>query len=210
MQPKRLLAEIKNVVSPGVQQGKSTQRLRLTASRKASRRLDALNRIGNQVFALDLREPKNYSAISAPVAFPRIWDSSWFDWVQYNASIKQPMVRNAGEALGVRTLLNLTNSKRPLFLSDVQIKTVFEMEQMLAGKQPNAERGFNGLKSPKWPEDILGKIDTGLAAKGAASTRKSVRAAICRRSPAQNFGKTKIGCRRMPPVKAICMSSRST
>ena len=42
-------------------------------------RLDALNRIGNQVFAIALRNDANYTGTSAPVHFPRIWDSSWFD-----------------------------------------------------------------------------------------------------------------------------------
>ena len=60
-------------------------------------RLDALNRIGNQVFSIDLKKPENYAGSSAPVHYPRIWNTPWFDWVQYNGSIMQPMVRNAGE-----------------------------------------------------------------------------------------------------------------
>ncbi|MDQ0456826.1 di-heme-cytochrome C peroxidase [Rhizobium paknamense] len=131
-------------------------------------RLDALNRIGNQVFALDLMQPDNYAAQSAPVAYPHIWNTSWFDWVQYNASIMQPMVRNAGEALGVRALINLTNPKQPLFASTVNVESVFEMEQQLAGKQPTAETGFTGLLAPRWPTDLLGPINAELANKGAA------------------------------------------
>jgi hypothetical protein len=140
-------------------------------------RLDALNRIGNQVFALDLRAydkpedeayKKNYAGTSAPVHYPRIWNAPWFDWVQYNGSIEQPMVRNAGEALGVGALLNLTDSSRPFYASGIEFKTLFEMEQMLAGEQPDATRGFGGLKSPAWPADILPPIDSALAEKGAA------------------------------------------
>ena len=73
-------------------------------------RLDALNRIGNQVFGLFMGPEageKNYAATTAPVNFPHIWTTPWFDWVQYNASIMQPMVRNAGEALGVSAFTNL-------------------------------------------------------------------------------------------------------
>jgi hypothetical protein len=131
-------------------------------------RLDALNRIGNQVFSLDLKNPKNYAAHAAPVHFPRIWDAPWFSWVQYNASIEQPMVRNAGEALGVTAELNLTDDKKTLFSSSAQVKTLYEMEQMIAGGQPTAESGFTGLSSPKWPKDILPAIDEKLAAQGAA------------------------------------------
>jgi hypothetical protein len=130
-------------------------------------RLDALSRIGNFVFAVDLGNPTNFVAYSAPVHFPRIWNSSWFDWVQYNGSIEQPMTRNAGEALGVRAAVNLTGPKDQLYASSVQVQTLFDMEQLLAGKPPDATTGFNGLRSPKWPENILPPINTELATKGA-------------------------------------------
>jgi hypothetical protein len=129
-------------------------------------RLDALNRIGNQVFGIDLNRPESYVATTAPVNFPHLWDTSWFDWVQYNASIEQPMVRNAGEALGVAAMINLTDPKRALFESGVQVRTLFEMEKQLSGRQPNEKDGFTGLNAPRWPEEILGPIDRKLAAKG--------------------------------------------
>jgi hypothetical protein len=130
-------------------------------------RLDALNRIGNQVFSVDLKNPQNYAAHAAPVHFPRIWDAPWFTWVQYDGSIMQPMIRNAGEAMGVTAELNLTNDKTPLFSSSVQVQTLYEMEQMITGTQPTAESGFTGLASPKWPKDILPPVDDKLAAEGA-------------------------------------------
>jgi mono/diheme cytochrome c family protein len=129
-------------------------------------RLDALNRIGNQVFSVDLKNPKNYAGSSAPVHYPRIWDAPWFDWVQYNAAIEQPMVRNAGEALGVSAMLNLTDQSRGLFASGVQVKALVKIEKLIAGNQPNGENGFSGLKSPEWPKDILPPIDPALAAEG--------------------------------------------
>ena len=67
-------------------------------------RLDAIERIGNFVFAVELDSvvnSVNWSQASAPVNFPHIWDSPWFEWVQYNGSFKQPMMRNVGEAMGV-------------------------------------------------------------------------------------------------------------
>lgn len=71
-------------------------------------RLDALNRIGNQVFAQDLKREINRAGIEAPVNYPHLWTTSWFDWVQYDGSIMQPLARNTGEALGVSAYLNLT------------------------------------------------------------------------------------------------------
>jgi|HubBroStandDraft_6_1064221.scaffolds.fasta_scaffold25010_1 hypothetical protein len=130
-------------------------------------RLDALSRIGNFVFAVDLGVPANFVAYSAPVHFPRIWNSSWFEWVQYNGSIEQPMTRNAGEALGVRAAVNLIGSTDQLYASSVQVQTLFDIEQLLAGKPPDVHTGFTGLNSPKWPANILPPINTELAAKGA-------------------------------------------
>jgi len=131
-------------------------------------RLDALNRIGNQVFSIDLKKPENYAGSTAPVHYPRIWNTPWFDWVQYNGSIMQPMVRNAGESLGVSAELNLTDPSKGLYKSSVNVESLFEMEQMIKGNTPpNAKDGFSGLKSPKWPADILPPIDQKLAEKGA-------------------------------------------
>jgi hypothetical protein len=135
-------------------------------------RLDALNRIGNTVFAIDfLNSPgfnsANFVGYSAPVHYPRIWNASWFQWVQYNGSIQQPMTRNAGEALGVLAQVNLIGNKQDLYSSSVRIDKLFEIEQLLAGKPPtDAPSGFKGLTSPKWP-GVLPPINTDLAGKGA-------------------------------------------
>jgi hypothetical protein len=131
-------------------------------------RLDALSRIGNFVFSVDLgNDPTNFVAYSAPVHFPRVWNSSWFEWVQYNGSIEDPMTRNAGEALGVRAAVNLSDDNVPLFSSSVRVDMLDQMEKLLAGKPPNVNTGFTGLNSPKWPENVLPPIDHALAAKGA-------------------------------------------
>lgn len=127
-------------------------------------RLDAINRIGNQVFFTDFGAPpdliENYKPSNAPVNFPPIWGTSWFDWVQYDASIMQPMVRNAGEALGVSAKINLTNQDRTLYDSSVQFREIDAMERLLAGDSPTEGKpGFKGLRAPVWPENILGKIN---------------------------------------------------
>ncbi|ANG61334.1 hypothetical protein A8C75_01880 [Marinobacterium aestuarii] len=130
-------------------------------------RLDALNRIGNQVFALDANRPQNFVPVNAPVNYPHIWTSSWFEWVQYDGSIMQPMVRNAGEALGVAALVNLEEGPTR-FESSVRVKTLHRIEQQLAGTQaPFEHKSFSGLRAPKWPENILPAIDAPLASKGA-------------------------------------------
>ena len=77
------------------------------------------------MFSLDLKNPKNYAAHSAPVHYPRIWNSPWFSWVQYNGSIEQPMVRNAGESLGVTAEIQSDRSvERTCSPSSAQVKTL--------------------------------------------------------------------------------------
>ena len=146
-------------------------------------RLDALNRIGNQVFSIDLKNPDNYVGSSAPVHYPRIWNTPWFDWVQYNGSIMRPMVRNAGESLGVSAELNLTDPSKGFYKSSVNVKVLHEMEQMIAGDPPSAESGFSGLKSPKWP-DVLPPVKPELAARGADLYKTHCQE--CHRPPVSN------------------------
>jgi len=148
--------------------GKLEQSVKSKSVDEGFTRLDALSRIGNTVFALDLDHHENFVAYSAPVHFPHIWDASWFEWVQYNGSIQQPMTRNAGEALGVRATVNFPVAKDQLPTSSVQVITIFQLEQLLAGdKPPTAENRFTGLNSPKWPDKILPPINPKHAAEGA-------------------------------------------
>jgi len=123
-------------------------------------RTDALARIGNYVFGTEL-DNANLRVADAPANFPPLWYSSWFAWVQYNASIQQPVGRNIGEALGVRARVNLTDPAN-LYRSTVNVKNQWQMESLLAG--PTA---FSGLKAPAWPEEIFGPIDQAKAQKGA-------------------------------------------
>ena len=104
--------------------------------------------------------------------FPHIWNTSWFDWVQYNASIEQPMVRNAGEALGVSAPINLTNPNK-LLTSGVQVRTLAEIEKQIAGDEPNEKDGFTGLNAPRWPEEVFGPIDEALGQR-----RRTLRRAL--------------------------------
>ena len=102
-------------------------------------RLDALNRIGNQVFYLDMATSGlsgfqlNQEAIDAPVSFPPIWTVPWFSWAQYDASISQPLIRNAGEALGVFAPINLSPEPAPgsTYRSTIAIENLHYMEKML-------------------------------------------------------------------------------
>jgi uncharacterized protein (DUF2235 family) len=124
-------------------------------------RTDALARIGNFVFGTELNNRKNMAVGDGPVNFPPVWDASWMDWVQYNGSIQGPMGRNVGEALGVRSRVNLLGYPGAQFQNTIRVANLHEIELLIGGETPGA-----GVWSPKWPENILGKIDLDKAAKG--------------------------------------------
>jgi RoxA-like, cytochrome c-like len=124
-------------------------------------RTDALARIGNFVFGTELNNNKNLIVGDAPVNYPPVWDASWMDWVQYNGSIQQPMGRNVGEALGVRSRINLIGYPGAQFQNTIRIENLHEIETLLGGDAPG-----KGVWSPKWPEEILGKIDLAKSAQG--------------------------------------------
>jgi hypothetical protein len=130
-------------------------------------RLDALNRIGNQVFALDPHRYDNYVNINAPVNYPHIWTSSWFSWVQYDGSIMQPLIRNAGEAMGVSAEMNYSAPQgEGRFASSIPFDKLGWIEDQLAGKPPLPDKTFTGLNAPSWP-DGFPAIDKAKAAEGA-------------------------------------------
>lgn len=132
-------------------------------------RLDALNRIGNTVFGIDTGNFNNVAVIDAPVNYPHIWNTSWFMWVQYDGSIMGPMIRNAGEAMGVAAYVTLDKNSPNNFESSVKLADLHWMETLLAGKEPPSpkEKRFHGLQHPKWDEKIFGAIDKEKHAKGA-------------------------------------------
>lgn len=124
-------------------------------------RTDALTRIGNQVFAVDMKIPGNFAPANAPVRFPQVWDASWFTWVQYNSSISDPLVRNIGEALGVRAAAKLYGPDAKEFNNSVSIDGLKTLEGLLSGPEP-----YKGLWSPKWPAEFP-PLDAAKVARGA-------------------------------------------
>jgi hypothetical protein len=150
---------LKYYLDTSFQEFKST--LHLFPTPEGYGRTDALARIGNFVFGTELNNNKNLVVGDGPVNYPPIWDASWMDWVQYNGSIQQPMGRNVGEALGVRSRINLIGYPGIQFENTIHVDNLHEIELLLGGDAPG-----KGVWSPKWPADILGKIDTDKAAKG--------------------------------------------
>ncbi|MBZ5679144.1 MAG: DUF2235 domain-containing protein [Acidobacteriia bacterium] len=156
---RRLRQALKYYLDTSFAEFKSTRHLFPTP--EGYGRTDALARIGNFVFGTELNNNKNLAVGNGPVNYPPVWDASWMDWVQYNGSIQQPMGRNVGEALGVRSRINLLGYPGVQFQSTIRVDNLHEIETLLGGSKPG-----DGVWSPKWPEDTLGKIDREKAAKG--------------------------------------------
>ncbi len=110
-------------------------------------RTDALARIGNRVFG-DFSK-QNLIKTDAPVNFPHLWGTPWFDWVQYNASVRTPMTRNIGESLGVGAVVNLTKPELGLYNSTVNVPGLHWLETALGGVNP-----FEGLQAPRWKDMV--------------------------------------------------------
>ncbi len=140
----------------------ATEEQKIYANEAGFFRTDALARIGNQVFAVDMKNNNNFAKSNAPVRFPQIWNASWLDWVQYNSSIADPMVRNIGEALGVRAVAKLYGEDAGKFENSVNIEGLKTLEDLLAGQAP-----FEGLRSPEWPS-VFPPLDQAKVTAGAA------------------------------------------
>jgi hypothetical protein len=121
-------------------------------------RVDALALIHNQVQSNMLGISENWRAALAPVKYSFVWNLPQSAWAQWSGVLKDPLLRNGGESLGVFVQMDLT-SKTPadgLFYSTIDFKGQFKLEQLLRRLAP-----------PKWPEEILGPIDRAKATKGS-------------------------------------------
>jgi hypothetical protein len=150
------------VIGELLQQSWNDTHRQLYPTEEGPGRIDALGRIGNTVFGDELSSV-NYKLGNAPVRYPPLWDIWKFDYVQYNASVRQPMTRNVSESLGTgATAALLTPYGTPIpvkdrFDSSVMMNNLNELEMALWSLEP-----------PKWSEDCMGKIDWARAKRGQA------------------------------------------
>lgn len=156
----RLHREMRDVISALGGPGFTEWWKNLSPTHESFGRTDALARISNKVFGQNL-DPVNYRVGDAPVNFPPVWNIWKFDWVQYTASVSQPMARNIGEAMGVGAKYAFVNHEgQPLptaerFRSSALMTNLHTIETTLHSLQP-----------PTWPEQYLGAIDRQRAEHG--------------------------------------------
>lgn len=113
---------------------------------------------------------------NAPVSYPFLWDITHSDYVQWNGIANNAGVgalgRNAGEAIGVFGILDWS-TREPGFSIAAWLTGQENKHQHVDFKSSidlvNLERleaHLKSLKSPQWPEAILGPIDREKAARG--------------------------------------------
>ena len=128
-------------------------------------RIDAIAAIVNRLVAFETGMPENFSTPLAPTKIPFLWNSPQGTWTQWRGVQQDPIRRNEVEAMGVFIDVDLhsTTPEEGLFDST---ELPLNLEKI--------EAALDRLAPPKWPEEILGKIDRKKASEG-----KSLFVTIC-------------------------------
>jgi len=144
-----------------IEAGGRTAAIAVGSTEAGHGRLDAVNDIAISVFSIGLAEPDNIRPGDAPTSYPYIWDIWRFDWVQYNASARQPMARNMVEALGNARGSFVDPVTGDILPEDVRWKTTLHVENLF-----EIEQTLQSLKPPVWPSELFGTPDETLATSG--------------------------------------------
>ena len=152
-------------------------------------RIDAVGLIFNQLIFMSGNEPVGNSKNDAPVSFPFLWDTSHHNQTQWNGVAPNiPMVRNITQGLGAFAKY------------DPHAGAFQEPSTIPLSNQRTLQRLVHKLRSPAWPEDILGAIDRQKAERGRVVFEKkcaSCHASQKREEPLQYLRVT------MTPVKEV-------
>lgn len=113
---------------------------------------------------------------NAPVSYPFLWDIPQSDYVQWNGLANNaalgPLGRNTGEVIGVFAKLDFTARDPGFSLSawitgqDNKSKRIEFTSSVNGTNLERLESHLRSLKSPLWPETLLGKIDQEKAVRG--------------------------------------------
>lgn len=127
-------------------------------------RVDAIGEIFNQITTIFNHSPENARSSTAPVSYPFLWGTHQSDFVQWTGFAPNgpyslgALIRNGGEVLGVYGQIDIPEDKsKTAYPSTLSFKGLGHLEARVAQ-----------LRSPAWPEDILGEIDSTKHAEGQA------------------------------------------
>jgi hypothetical protein len=148
-----LWMDVNKVIYGIARQAMLEKRLHLYPTEEGYGRTDALGRIANNVFGTNLDE-RNYRPANAPVSYPPVWNAWKFDWVQYTASVAQPLARNIGEALGTGAQYYLVDRYGKPVDESQRYRTSVYVPHLI-----HLEETLQSLKAPEWNEDLFGAKD---------------------------------------------------
>jgi mono/diheme cytochrome c family protein len=122
---------------------------------------DAIGGMLNTLLGNALGLPENIRPMRAPVSYPQLWDSGYYDYTEWNGMNKNsgygPLGRNVGEVLGAFGRIDLgEGTKHTVYKSSIRVGALVHIEEL-----------SRKLHSPLWP-DAFGAIDTEKAARGRA------------------------------------------
>ncbi|MGS2718147.1 di-heme-cytochrome C peroxidase [Eionea flava] len=126
-----------------------------------------LLRVRNQIF----------NEADAPASYPFLWDVAQSDYVQWNGVANNagvgPLGRNTGEVIGVFGILDWTSREKDGFSLAATLTGQENLSEQIDFKSSidltnlrRLESHLKSLKSPVWPEEILGAIDREKAERG--------------------------------------------
>lgn len=126
-----------------------------------------LLRVRNQIF----------NEADAPASYPFLWDVAQSDYVQWNGVANNagvgPLGRNTGEVIGVFGILDWTSREKDGFSLAATLTGQENLSEQIDFKSSidltnlrRLESHLKSLKSPVWPEEILGAIDREKAQRG--------------------------------------------
>jgi len=118
-------------------------------------RFDAVGLIFNQLIFMSGSEPVGNAKNDAPVSFPFLWDTSHHNQTQWDGVAPDiPMVRNIIQGIGAFAKY------------DPHAGAFQDPSTIPLSNQRKLQRLVHKLRSPAWPEDILGTIDREKAERG--------------------------------------------
>lgn len=119
-------------------------------------RFDAVGLIFNQLIFMSGSESIGNVKNDAPVSFPFLWDTSHHNQTQWNGvAPDMPMVRNITQGIGAFAKY------------DPHASAFQEPSTIRLSNQRALQKLVHKLRSPAWPEDILGKIVHEKAKRGS-------------------------------------------
>jgi mono/diheme cytochrome c family protein len=111
---------------------------------------------------------KVFNPSDAPVSYPFLWDTPQHDFVQWNGIVSNgyfgPIARNAGEVIGVFGTLDWKEKRGQSLFALIGGQTLGEHHisyesSVYVHNLRRIEAQLTTLRSPQWPEDLLGPLD---------------------------------------------------